>query len=608
MRSAPILFVLFFFIFLSVFKFVWSVSLPQFDYEDDTGYYFSEAAFHYRYAKMIAFSKPIPVIDYQAQYPEGADVFRQFTLSSEYVYGLPYKLLSIQMYVPFHVYLLFVISFFSSLNIFVIYFVALSLWKNHKSAVFSCVIFSTAIPSFERTIGWYGYEDFAFFFIFMSVVFFIHKQRVAAYLSAILLCVALVGWHLTPFYIVILSVAVLAMYLFHYPNDSFSMKRITLLYLFLFVTGVLFPVLRQKSFITSPGMLIFLSLVITNVIILKFHRVQKKIVFEIFLIILLVLFFFSHTFGSLHSDDFSHIYNLIKAKVLFLGVKPDNPSLIPFETRIYWLGPYNSPTLPAFLQSFLPHILLTGFTVLIILYSGFKKKMRSQPDILLLVFLLVTIVISYTFFIRMRSLLIFFSALFAGGILNFIPSRNSRKKLMMVIPVVLIFGYHIYIFSQNLPDFKFLKPSVFKQKEANITKNQQLAVWVKKTIPPKSVFLTPDIGLGSFLLAYADVSVVLHSQFEEKTYRNKYQEILIALFGDQQQFYQTVKKYGVDFFILSPTIVIASDKDSLRYAAENWYKMNENSFPFQYYQKHTQSPYFTFVVNKGDYDVFKVEK
>ena len=90
-----------------------------FNYQDDTGLFWTESAFQYRYARMVAHKEPLPSTDYTIQYPEGLEVFSHITIAMELVSGYLYQFFSIVFpHLPFHVFLIYFICLFSSLSIF----------------------------------------------------------------------------------------------------------------------------------------------------------------------------------------------------------------------------------------------------------------------------------------------------------------------------------------------------------------------------------------------------------------------------------------------------------------------------------------------------------
>ncbi len=59
--------------------------------ESDIGFFYTEGAFQYRYARLVADNEPIPRHDQKAQWPEGIYPFQELTLLQEYLHGMSYR-------------------------------------------------------------------------------------------------------------------------------------------------------------------------------------------------------------------------------------------------------------------------------------------------------------------------------------------------------------------------------------------------------------------------------------------------------------------------------------------------------------------------------------
>ena len=146
-----------FYLYISIFKVSTYVNLADFSYDDDTGLFYSEAAVRYKYAKIIATGGSIPDIDYKTQYPEGFDTKNEILFPS-IVYGNIYKIFPnfIKLSVPFHIFFIFFVSFYTSLNIFIIFFITKKICSNNLGALLSAITYGLSISSFSRIIGWFN--------------------------------------------------------------------------------------------------------------------------------------------------------------------------------------------------------------------------------------------------------------------------------------------------------------------------------------------------------------------------------------------------------------------------------------------------------------------
>ena len=146
--------------------------LPFFNPDDGEGFYWTENAFHFRYAQMVAEGKGIPPLDQGIQYPEGLDTSRYITPVMERVTGNLYRLFSRGTHL--HVFLVHFSSIFSTLSILAVFFAGKFLWRSNWAGLISACFYSFVPASFGRTTGGaFIREDFALPFIFFSFTCFL---------------------------------------------------------------------------------------------------------------------------------------------------------------------------------------------------------------------------------------------------------------------------------------------------------------------------------------------------------------------------------------------------------------------------------------------------
>ena len=195
---------------MSFYKINSSTKLSFFDPDDPDGFYWSECAFHYRHAKIVAAGESIPSPDIRIQYPEGLDIFRYITPLMDLVSGNLYRLFF--QGVPLHVFLIYFFAIFSSLSIIAVFFAGKLLWQSNTAGVISVCFYAFVPASFARSAGASLIrEDFALPFIFFSFVCFMYcfrKDRpIVALVGALLLAVALASWHAAQFYVFLFVLA-----------------------------------------------------------------------------------------------------------------------------------------------------------------------------------------------------------------------------------------------------------------------------------------------------------------------------------------------------------------------------------------------------------------
>jgi len=545
---------------------------------------------------MVASRESIPKIDTKLQYPEGLEVNRYLTVFMERIAGWLYIFLGPN--VLFHTFLIYFICFFSSLTIFAVFLISREIFKDDFSAIISSIFYTFSIPALGRTIGNYGREDFTLVFLFFSVYFFIieinktgFKKFLIAGIWALFMGIGLVSWHLSRFFFVVfLSGVILNQLIFTKCKiDSLKEKFISGLFVLLgFGLGNSF--LRINGFILSFPFLLYLSLVIFFIV----NKNNLKTSKVLLILLGVVSFLFSSPFGL----EYSHIWSLLVNKIKFLGLKPENPLLLPFEARVMWIESFNSPTINFIVYNFFFLFLVSATAV-----YAFRKDVTKR-----LYYLLYFVIVFFFFFILVRRMVVFFVffiSVLAGGI--FLKSKKPGILFLMVISIL----FQVMIFTHiNRPFFmKNFVAKIFLDKEQVLpdldVNPKSLFAWIKSSTDENSVFVS-DFGFSPNILAYADRKVVIHSKFENKYLRNKVEEFITSIFSSEKDFYKFCKKYDADYFVYSSKLFLDRTNDSYMYVSGNTDITKDMPvFKFQFHPEELQ--FFTLVYQNAYYRVYRVK-
>ncbi|MEW6558392.1 MAG: STT3 domain-containing protein [Elusimicrobiota bacterium] len=339
---------------ISFYKVYLTKNLPQYDSKDDTDFYWTEEAFQYRYAKMVANGEKISEIDYKAQYPEGVYVYKDLTIFMEKIHGIIYRIFLKNTGMSFSQFLIYFVSFFSSISIIAVFFITKELWNNHLAGLMSSAFYSISLATITRTIGAYEYENFALPFIFFSLYFFLKSinSKSNFYLigSAVCLSVALISWHFTRFYFLLFTIIVTALFFLYYPNIVSLVKSFVFIVIFCIITGIINPVLQTTSFLLSPAMLISYGLIVTYIF-RHYIYFNRKLMFLFFAFVVITAVIVSNIF--LEQKGYSHVYDLFIYKTLNFLKKPELPSQLPYSARFLWIEAFNSTALLRIIYFFL---------------------------------------------------------------------------------------------------------------------------------------------------------------------------------------------------------------------------------------------------------------
>lgn len=256
------------------------------------GFFISESAFHYYFAKNIADGNKIPKVDYKIQYPEGLNISENITIFMEYFSGYIYRFVSQFKNISFRNFLVYFICFFSSLSALGVYLIGKNLTNSRFIVYYVTVFYAVSVNSFARTIGSYLREDFAFSFIIFSLYFFIKwlskKRIIFMAISSLFMLIANISWHFTQFYLILFVLILLLIF----NNKELAYQKHTILTfliltLFLFISGIFVPILISKNFIFSFPMIILYFTLLYFLLINYFKAGFSE--FHLYLLISLIL-------------------------------------------------------------------------------------------------------------------------------------------------------------------------------------------------------------------------------------------------------------------------------------------------------------------------------
>ena len=562
-----------------------SQSLERFNPEDDTAFYWTEAAVQYRYARMIAQGEPIPELDRMLQYPEGVEVFQNLTVLMEYAAGYGYRAARVFFpELPLHVFLILFSSVFSSLSVLAIYLLARVLFESRIAGVVASLIYAFSTPGAGRAVGAFGREDFALPLIFWSLCLYVlagregtgrDKRRIAAAVgSALCLAAALAAWHFTRFYFLLFVLVCVAGFVLVNQQED-TARRSRALFLIAVVAaalaGVLVPVLREKRFIASPPMLLAAALVIAGWAAARIGRRGRSgaaLRLGLLLALGVPAVWIGVSLGA-ESEGYSHVYALLVEKIRFLGVKPADPGDLPFAARVLWVEAFNSPSLYFVAVSFWALIPFCAAGAVRLGLGG--PFMARDPMRFLVLGLTVCFGILFLFVQRLSVFAAFFLAVIGGGIAWNLRPRWRAVALGVTIPVAAVLVSQ-FVQMQRTTPFRAAIRGLVGYEDPVTVHNWQLndldAVrWIRQNTDPAGVFLS-RFGAGPMILAYADRAIVLQPKFEARGIRDKVREFLESLYSDEEALYAFCKMVGANYYLFDIRSALDVSPDGDRYTGD----------------------------------------
>lgn len=611
--------------FLTIFflKVNYSKTQQAYDSHDETAYYWSESAFQYRYAKLVGEGKAIPEVDVEAQAPEGVAPYRELTLFMEQATGRAYRFVNSFRSIPFREFVIYFVSFTSSLSILVFFFAALQISGSPLYATLMTAVYAFNPASWSRFIANYVYEGFAMPWLFLgfTALLMILNGKAAArkavigysVLAGATICIGLLSWHFARFYLIVLVAALVVNYFIVFDDSQAAAtagETARIIAACCFAAGVLSPMLRQNGFVASPPMLMLYVLALTQAARARYGYSRTDCLVGYAAAVVSIAAAINYSRLS-ESPAYGHVYSVFIYKLANLLQKPPNPAQLPMEARLLWVAPFNSPALAHVVYLFFPlAIVPVGILAFQSAHPERAPAERSPAptDSRAIVTALVAVAFMALYLLveRLLGLVIFFLALYS---LHVMVKHIRSRAITLAFLAILGIGesakafladsrYNLlYAFTQKLPLPNAVPFGEFSHKKS-------LLEWVASHTLPGDLFLS-GIGIAPQILTYANRPIILQPKFESSGMRTKYVEFLLALYGDEDRFFEFCRKYGAKYFIYESSFVIDHTDEGARYMADAL-TLYPSTAAFRFHFAPESLKRFHLVYQDSDYRIFRV--
>jgi len=538
-------------------KFVTLQQCQVFDSQDDLGLFWTENAFHYRYAKMAALGGGIPEVDPKMQYPEGMHVLRDEMPMMERFAGFAWRHFR-KPGVAFHVFLSHLVCLYSSLLLFPAYLLSARLWRSALAGVVTCAFYALTYSFIGPVVlGAYVRQDFALPFLFLAVYFLAGAVeegggwRAAA--AALVLLFAMASWHLSQFFYLVLLGCVTMVYFAAPGARQGIIRTLAVVTAILFVASWFILPLRSGGLPVSFAMLASYALLIQHAV---FRRQagnstwRRMVVFGVSLVVLVAL---AGALPGGHYGRYSHVYALMVDKLRFLGVKPADPSRLSFESRVMWTSSFRSPGLAVWL-GWLGMSWLAGAAglVLVALAARRGRALRAGETVVALAGLVFAALFAMIW--RMEVFAAFFVCVMAGAAVVKLPSWRERAAALLI--VIGLLG----------ADYRKLQKNYLTSMAPPVSQYRGVIDWLRRNTGPDDAVLAL-FQFSPVICAYADRPVIVHSKFENRLVRERVEEFYTRLYDPEPAFHAFCRKVGAKYVVYQPAMLLDVSRDSLRYMA-----------------------------------------
>ena len=128
--------------------------------------------------------------------------------------------------------------------------------------------------------------------------------------------------------------------------------------------------------------------------------------------------------------------------------------------------------------------------------------------------------------------------------------------------------------------------------------------WLQEHTPTNAVLLAA-ISESPVFLAHTERPIIMHSKFENARIRERYREMLEAIYGSEEQFYAFARKYGADYFVYDVGFTHGG-LESRRYKADKLGPLDPNCAAMLFENQPARLAHFQRVAEGGRFTVFRV--
>lgn len=571
-------------------------------------------------------------------------------MGMEYAAGISYRVLrAVLGGMPFHVYLAGFISFWSSLSIGAAFLAGRALWASSAAGLLCAAALALTPASFARTPGNFLREDFTLPLLFFSFALAVvalkraesparvaprpgkdpaasevdrgnrrWQDRLPDALAAGLLAVGVATWHLSRFYVLVLVLLIATVSVLvaagasrigsrAYGEETAIRRLLATLLVGLALAGIMAPVLREKRFLLSPAFLVGLSFLACLWLSRRAGRRQPlgppALAIGIVAACAIGLFLSRALPGA--EREYAHTTGLLLEKLRFIGQKPADPSLLSEDARVFWVGPFATPSVETMLLTFSTALLWGIAAMAFAARDAVRRRLDSAQLLTLLaagVFAASALLVERlgVFFVFFASLLVPILPLSAG---------ESRRRALWILLALLAL---IEIASLGGPErptpwrtwITAHLPSTPADPVPNLGNNRRVVAWVRRHVPERAAVLT-WFPAGPMVLTDTARPINLHSMFESSALRAKERRMRAALYAEEEDLYAVCREWESDYLLYSANLLLDTTSDSYRYMADRMRLASSSAAVLlHFYPERLQ--HFTLVYQDSYYRLFRV--
>ena len=487
---------------------------PGLDTRNATGMMRSDPGLVYYFTQRIVDAGGLPPKDFRhdqyVEWPEGSDVPAMFSVGQEFLVAWAWRLFGGEG--SLHAFAAIVMSVIAAAAVFGVYGIA---WEASRSITWGLLAAGlfTVLPFNYRTVGLIlQREDLSmplFALAAWAVVRGARRESRAAWIAAgVLATLSLATWHAMGFFASLVVASLWVVFLVR-GRSPFRARHSAWVPAIVAGGCLAVPVLRSKALLLSPAMLGCVALVVTA----RFGEGRARLTsFGIALgslALLVGIAFLARAVGWAGQEDYGHVLSFLLAKLRFLGVPPDDPSLLPFDARLLWQGPFVTATSTDFKIGLGG---ANGLALLVLAFGTWGAWRRPEARGPLLATVLLGIGLAAAWLVRRTMIL---PALLIGPSMAIVFTQARGKRAAQVVTGVVL-ALQASFFFQAIGETQ----QTWYQPGAFVADVRHMAEWVERNVPEGEAILG-DFVCSTSVLSNSRHPIVLQPKYETSRSRER---------------------------------------------------------------------------------------
>lgn len=441
---------------------------------------------------------------------------------------------------PLHVFAVWMMAFVASLAAAGVYGVVYWRTRSPLWAFLAAALFST-LPANYRTIGFILVrEDLSLPLFALHLALLARAERVrsarAFLLAGLAVGAACATWHAMGFFVA-LEVACLHLWFVRGSESPFEVEGAWAVLVGPVLAATLVPALSASGFLFGLPMALAFALLAVGLLRRsgRLTRVAPALGVAVGSFVLLV------GLGTLlrpGRSGYTHVFEMLVAKLRFLGVKPVDPGELSFDARLLWQGPFE--TLPP--EHLWAWIGGAGWIATAVLLCSAWCSRRSLAGFDLFWIALTLIALPVAWLIGRTIVLV---GLLLPGLLLVVSGR--RRERIALAAAALLLAVQLHSMRGMLGRWELPWYGTAEGRRAQIELLEWIEASVAETEPIVSDFVT-----STSILAITRNPIVLQPKYETERSRRRAQEFFEALaLGDVRDVRGMVReRFGSRYLVL----------------------------------------------------------